>query len=163
MANKKILDLKKSVVSEIANKTKESASVVLFEYHGLSVAEVTELRKKLRGIDADLKVYKNTLMKLALDGLNINLDEHLNGPKAIVFGKDAVAPIKVLSDFAKTHKALELRAGYVDGTIVDAVELGKLAAIPSREALLTMLAGGLIGVVKNLSIALDLYSKDLEK
>lgn len=163
MANKKILEIKKSVVNEIADKTKESASVVLFEYHGLSVAEVTELRKKLRGIDADLKVYKNTLMKLALDGLNINLDEHLNGPKAIVFGKDAVAPIKILSDFAKTHKALEIRAGYVDGTIVDAVELSKLAAIPSREALLTMLAGGLIGVVKNLSIALDLYSKDLEK
>lgn len=162
MANEKILKVKKEIVSEIVNKTKESSSVVLFEYHGLTVGELTELRKKLRVIDAELKVYKNTLTRLALDSLNINLDEHLMGPKAVVFGKDAIAPIKVLSDYARLHKALEIKAGYVDGTVVNATELSKLALIPSREALLTMLAGGLIGVVKNLSVALDLYSKELE-
>jgi large subunit ribosomal protein L10 len=162
MANEKILGEKKLVVNEIASKTKESASVVLFEYRGLSVSEMTELRRKLREIDSDLKVYKNTLAKLAFNSVDIDLDEHLLGPKAIAFGKDAVAPIKILSDYAKTHKALELKAGFVDGTVVDAVALGKLAAIPSRQVLLTMLAGGLIGVVKDLSIALDLYSQKLE-
>lgn len=163
MANEKILKQKQSVVDEIVLKTKESASVVLFEYHGLKVSEVTELRRKLRAIGADLKVYKNTLTSLAFDSLNINLDEHLNGPKAIAFGKDAVAPIKILSDYARGHSALQLKAGYVDGSVVNAVELSKLASIPSREVLLTMLAGGLIGTVKNLSIALDLYSQKLEK
>jgi large subunit ribosomal protein L10 len=162
MANEKILNSKKLVVNEIASKTKESASVVLFEYHGLSVFEMTELRKKLREIGSDLKVYKNTLAKLAFNSVDINLDEHLLGPKAIAFGTDAVAPIKVLSDYAKKHKALELKAGFVDGNVVDAAMLNKLAAIPSRQVLLTMLASGLIGTVKNLSISLDLYSKQLE-
>lgn len=162
MANEKILNSKKLVVNEIASKTKESASVVLFEYHGLSVAEMTELRRKLREVGSDLKVYKNTLAKLAFNSVDVNLDEHLLGPKAIAFGKDAVAPIKVLSDYAKKHKALELRAGFVDGNVVDVTALSKLAAIPSRQVLLTMLASGLIGTVKNLSISLDLYSKQLE-
>lgn len=162
MANEKILNSKKLVVNEIASKTKESASVVLFEYHGLSVSEMTELRRKLRETGSDLKVYKNTLAKLAFNSVDINLDEHLLGPKAIAFGKDAVAPIKVLSDYAKKHKALELRAGFVDGNVVGINELNKLAAIPSRQVLLTMVAAGLIGTVKNLSISLDLYSKQLE-
>ena len=162
MANEKILESKKLVVNEITSKTKESQAVVLFEYHGLSVSEMTELRRKLRENDSDLKVYKNTLAKLAFDSMDINLDEHLLGPKAIAFGKDAVAPIKVLSDYAKTHKALELKAGFVDGSVVDSNTLAKLAAIPSRQVLLTMLASGLVGTVKNLSISLDLYSKQLE-
>lgn len=162
MANEKILNEKKLVVNEIAKKTKESASVVLFEYHGLTVVEMTELRKKLKEVDSDLKVYKNTLTKLAFNSVGINLDNELLGPKAIAFGKDAIAPIKVLSDYAKKHKALEIKAGYVDNEVVDASKLSSLAAIPSREVLLTMLAGGLIGVVKDLSIALDLYSQQIE-
>lgn len=163
MASQKILDQKQVVVNEITDKAKASASVVLFEYRGLSVGEMTELRRKLRETGSEVKVYKNTLTKRALDSLNINVDEHLNGPKAIAFGKDAIAPIKVLSDFAKTHKALELKVGFVDGSIADINTLNKLAAIPSRDVLLTMLASGLMGTVRNLSIALDLYSKDLEK
>ena len=162
MANEKILEQKKLVVNEIANKTKDSASVVLFEYRGLSVTEMTELRRKLREVDSDLKVYKNTLAKLAFNSVGVNLDDELLGPKAIAFGKDSIAPIKVLSEYAKKHKALELRAGYVDNEIVDRAKLEALAAIPSREVLLTMLAGGLIGIAKDLSIALDLYSQQLE-
>jgi large subunit ribosomal protein L10 len=163
VASQKILDQKQTVVNEIVDKARESASIVLFEYRGLSVGEMTELRKKLRETDSEVKVYKNTLTKRALDSLNINVDEHLMGPKAIAFGKDSIAPIKVLSEYAKNHKALELKVGFVDGSVADINTLNKLAAIPSREVLLTMLAGGLIGVVRDLSIALDLYSKDLEK
>ena len=91
------------------------------------------------------------------------MDAELNGPKAIAFGTDAVAPIKVLSDFSKDHPALIMKIGYVDGQIADQNMLKQLASIPSREGLLTMLASGLMGVVKDLSICLDLYSKDLEK
>ena len=163
MANQKIIARKQETVNEITNKVKESSSTVLFEYHGLTVNETMELRRKLKESGSEYKVYKNTLVKRALDSLNIDMDSELNGPKAIAFGTDAVAPIKVLSDFAKDHPALVMKMGYVDGQIADTNMLKQLASIPSREGLLTMLAAGLMGVVKDLSICLDLYSKDLEK
>lgn len=163
MANQKIIAAKAGVVDEIMKKMQESSSYVFFEYRGLTVTETNELRRKLRESGSEFKIYKNTLAKRALDNLNVNLDEHLNGPKAIAFGSDAVAPIKVLSDFAKEHSALELKVGVVDGEIADQKMLAELASIPSREGLLTMLASGLMGVVRDLSICLDLYSQDLEK
>ena len=163
MANQKIIEKKSEIVNEIVDKMKNSSSYVLFEYRGLTVAETDELRKKLRESDAEFKIYKNTLTKRALDTLKINIDEHLNGPKAIAFGKDAVAPVKTLAEFAKKHKALEIKVGVIDGTVTDQKTLNELATIPSREALLTMLAGGLMGVVRDLSISLDLYSQKLEK
>ncbi len=162
MANTKILEKKQAVIDEISDKVKASASVVLFEYHGLTVAETNELRRKLRETGSDFKVYKNTLAMRALNDLKIDLGE-LDGPKAIAFGTDAVAPIKVLSDYAKKHPALELKVGYVDGEKADEEMLKSLAAIPSREGLLTMLAGGLMEHVKNFAIALDLHSQNLEK
>ena len=163
MANQKIIAKKQETVNEITNKVKESSSTVLFEYHGLTVNETMELRRKLKEAGSEYKVYKNTLVKRALDSLNIDMDPELNGPKAIAFGTDAVAPIKVLNDFAKDHPALVMKIGYVDGQIADTNMLKQLASIPSRDGLLTMLASGLMGVVKDLSICLDLYSKDLEK
>ena len=163
MANQKIIDAKATVVDEIANKMKESSSYVLFEYRGLTVSDTNALRKILRESGSELKVYKNTLTARALQKLNIDLGEHLNGPKAIAFGKDAIAPIKALSEFAKTHSELEIKVGVVDGEVADIKMLNELASIPSREGLLTMLAGGLIGVVRDLSICLDLYSQKLEK
>ena len=116
MANVKILEKKQTIIDEISSKVNESSAVVLFEYQGLTVAETNELRRKLRETGSDFKVYKNTLTKRALDSLNIDLGE-LGGPKAIAFGTDAVAPIKVLSDYAKKHPALELKVGYVDGSV----------------------------------------------
>ena len=162
MANVKILEKKQTIIDEISSKVNESSAVVLFEYQGLTVAETNELRRKLRETGSDFKVYKNTLTKRALDSLNIDLGE-LGGPKAIAFGTDAVAPIKVLSDYAKKHPALELKVGYVDGSVADEAMLKSLAAIPSRDGLLTMLAGGLLEHVKNFAIALDLHSKNLEE
>ena len=162
MANTKILEKKQAIIDEISDKVKSSASVVLFEYHGLTVAETNELRRKLRETGSDFKVYKNTLAMRALNDLKIDLGE-LDGPKAMAFGTDAGAPIKVLSDYAKKHPALELKVGYVDGEKADEEMLKSLAAIPSREGLLTMLAGGLMEHVKNFAIALDLHSQNLEK
>ena len=163
MANQKIIEKKQEVVNEIASKLKDSASYVLFEYRGLTVSETNELRRALRESDSEFKVYKNTLTKRALESINIDLNEHLNGPKAIAFGKDEIAPVKILSDFAKKHKALEIKAGVVNGDVVDSAKLAELASIPSREGLLTMLAGGLIGTVRDLSICLDLYGEQLEE
>lgn len=163
MANQKIIDQKASVVNEIADKMKNASTYVLFEYRGLTVSETNELRRKLKETGSELKIYKNTLTKRALDSININIDEHLNGPKAIAFGSDTIAPIKVLSEFAKSHDALQIKVGVVDGNITDQTELNKLASLPSRDELLTMLASGLIGVARNLSICLDLYSKQKEE
>ena len=162
MANVKILERKQGIIDEIALKVKESASVVLFDYQGLTVTETNELRRKLKETGSDLKVYKNTLTKRALDSLNIDLGE-LGGPKAVAFGTDAVAPIKVLSDYAKEHSALSLKVGYVDGSVADETMLKELSQIPSREGLLTMLAGGLMQTVKEFAIALDLHAQNLEE
>jgi large subunit ribosomal protein L10 len=162
MANQKIIEMKQAIVNEIAENVKKSSSVVFFEYRGLSVGELTELRRKLRENDAELKVYKNTLTKRALDSLEINLDDELNGPKALAFGSDAVAPIKILNDFAKKHPALEMKVGIVEGEITGLETLKKLATIPSREVLLTMVASGMMASVRNLAIGLDLYAKQLE-
>jgi len=163
MANQKILEQKQVVIDEIASKVKSASSVVLFEYRGLTVSELMELRRNLRASGSEFKIYKNTLTKRALDSLEIDLGDNLNGPKAIAFGVDAVAPIKALSEFSKNHKALEMKIGLVEGEIADINMLNSLATIPSREGLLTMLAGGLMATVRDLSISLDLYAKQLEE
>ncbi len=163
MANQKILDKKQEIINEISEKTKDASSVVLFEYQGLTAMETNALRRLLRESGSDFKIYKNTLVRRALDTLKIDIAEHLEGPKAMAFGSDAVAPIKTLSDFAKDHPALVLKVGVVDGEIADEAKLKELSTIPSREGLLTMLAGGLIGTIKDLSICLDLYSQNLEE
>ena len=162
MANTKIIEEKSKVVSEIKNRLQEAKSVVLFDYRGLSVAEVTELRRKLRENGSDYKVYKNTLTRRAVEESKLGLEDYLTGPNAISFGTDELSIVKVLSDFSKDHKALELKAGIIDGKVANAEELAKYASIPSREGLLTMLAGGLIGTVKDLSIALNLLAEQKE-
>ena len=162
VANAKIIEQKATVVSEIKDKFEKAKSVVLFDYRGLSVSEVTELRKKLRESGADYKVYKNTLTKRALDQLNIDMNDYLEGPSAVSFGTDELSIVKILSDFAKDHNALELKAGIVEGKVATSDDLKRYAAIPSRDTLLTQLAAGLLGTVRNLSICLDLYAKEKE-
>lgn len=162
MANIKIIEKKQEVVNEIVDKVKEANTTVIFEYQGLTVSETNELRRKLRESGSDYKVYKNTLAKRAMDTLKIDLGE-LEGPKAIAFGTDTIAPIKALSDFAKDHPALELKMGIVDGEIADEAKLKTLASIPSRDTLLTMFAAGLMEHVKNVAICLDLHAQNLEE
>ena len=162
MANAKILAKKQEVIDEIKNKITESTGIVLFDYRGITDAEAKELRKSLRAANADYKVYKNTLMSRALKDLNIDIEDSLTGPSALAYSSDQIAPIKVLSDFAKKHEEIVLKVGIVDNEVTDKDKLASLATIPSREGLLTMLAGGMIGIVKDLSICLDLYSKEKE-
>ena len=130
MANAKILEQKSLVVDEIKGKFENAKSVVVFDPRGLNVAEVTELRRALRESGSDYKVYKNTLVKRAVNSLDIKLDEFLEGPSAISFSSDELAPVKVISEFAKKHTNLELKAGIVEGKVAEASELAKYAAIP---------------------------------
>ena len=159
MASQKILEGKELVINEIAQTAKDSSSFILFDYRGLTAEESADLRKTLRENGSNYKVWKNTLTKRALNSLNYNLDDCLAGPSAIAYSSDAIAPIKALSTFAKDHPALEIKGGIVDGNVTSLDAIKALSTIPSREGLLTMLAGGLIGTVKDLSIALNLLSE----
>lgn len=161
MASSKILESKKAIVSEITNNLKTSESVILFEYQGLTVSEVSELRKKLREVEGEVKVYKNTLLKRALDDLNISLDGFLEGPNAIMFGKNLLEPIKVISEFQKSHDKMNIRVGIINGEKAELSVIKEYAAIPSYEGLLTMLAAGMMEHVRNLSIGLNLYAEKL--
>ena len=159
MGNLNTLDMKKKIVSEITDKIKESESIIFFDYRGLTVGEVTELRSKLKEIGTDVKIYKNSLTKRALEDLNLDIDDNLIGPNAISFSKDVVEPIKLISNYAKEHKKLEIKVGIIEGKVSSVETISKLSTIPSREGLLTMLAGGMIGIVKDLSICLHLFSE----
>ncbi len=163
MASAKVLESKKAVVEEITNKIKDSESVILFTYQGLTVSELSALRRELKKADAEVCVYKNTLVKRALDDLKIDLDGFLEGPNAILFGKELLEPIKIISNFAKDHDKLNIRVGIISGDVASLDEIKKYANIPSREGLLTMLAGGMIQYVKDLAIGLNLYAEKLEK
>ena len=163
VANAKIIEQKAAVVSEIKDKFANAKSVVLFDARGLKVSEVNELRRTLRESGSDYKVYKNTLAKRAIEGTGLELASYLEGPTAISFSEDELAPVRILSEFAKKHEALELKAGVVEGKVADKESLNSYAQIPSREGLLTMLASGMIGTVKDLSICLDLYFKEKEE
>ena len=163
MANAKIIEQKAAVVSEIKEKFDNAKSIVLFDARGLKVSEVNELRRALRETDSDYKVYKNTLTRRAVEETGYDLNSYLIGPTAISFSSDELAPVKVLSDFAKKHENLKLKAGVVEGKVANVEELNSYALIPSRDGLLTMLAGGMIGVVRDLTICLDLYSKEKEE
>ena len=160
MANVKVIEKKAEVVSEIKNNIENAKSVVLFDYRGLTDSEIKELRNKLRDNNASYKVYKNTLTKRAMNELNIDFSEYLSGPSAISFGSDELSIVKVINDFSKDHDKLVLKAGIVDGKIATVDDLKQYASIPSRDGLLTMLAAGMMGTIRDLSICLDLYSKE---
>ncbi len=163
MASKRILEQKQAVVKEIADKLDNAKTFLLLNYQGLTVSEFAELRRSLREVNSDVKIYKNTLMNLALKDKNIELNNYMEGPNAYLFADSIIEPIKVVSNFAKNHPALEVRVGYIDNEIADAKVISEYATIPSMEGLLTMFAGGLIEHVRNLSIGLNLYAEKLEK
>lgn len=162
MASEAILKQKQAVIDEIKERTQNAKTIVLFDYCGITDSEAKELRVKLRESNSDYKVYKNTLMARAFNDLGIDLNESLTGPSAFAYGEDQIAPIKTLAEFAKSHPALVLKVGIVDGEKADQAKLAEYATIPSREGLLTMLAGGMIGIARDLSICLDLYSQQKE-
>ena len=161
MASAKIIQEKQNTVEEILSKLDNSQSVIVFKYQGCTVADISELRTELRKNDSELKIYKNTLVTRALDSRNLKFDNALEGANAIVFGKSLLEPIKVLSDFAKKHENITIEAGIIDNGIVGVDTIKEYASIPSMEGLLTMLAGGMIEHVKNLSIGLNLYAEKL--
>ena len=147
------VELKQPVVQAIVNDIEGAQSIVLVDYRGLTVAEDTALRKQLREAGVVYKVCKNTMMKRAFEGTDFaQLDEYLDGPNAIAISKDdATAPARILAKFAKDAKALELKAGVVEGQKYDAAALTELA----REELLSRLLGSMQSPITNLARVLN--------
>ena len=145
------VELKKPIVDEIAANIADAQSVVIVDYCGLTVEEDTRLRKELRENGIIYKVYKNTMMNFAFKGTYCeSLSQHLEGPNAIAISKtDATAPARILAKFAKDAKALEIKAGIVEGTYYDATGMEAISKIPSREELLGKLLGSIQSPIAN--------------
>lgn len=158
MASERNLNLKNDVVQEIKDKLSNSKTMVIVDYKGSTVSNISELRRELRKSSSDIKVYKNTLVKRALNDLGYDLDAFLEGPNAFVFGSDIIEPIKTVDKYSTTSKLMTIRTGIIDNKVVTVDVIKEYATIPSYEGLLSMFAGGLMEHVRNVAICLDLYA-----
>lgn len=151
-----VLEMKQAVVSEIQDKLNNAASTVVVEYHGLNVGQITTLRRQLRAEGIEFKVYKNKMFKRAVEGTAYEaLASDLVGPNAVAFGSDAVAPSRVLAEFAKKNKKLVLKAGVVDGNVVNSDEIKELSQLPNHTGMVAMLAGMLQSPIRSFAYALS--------
>ncbi len=157
--------IKEAKVAEIKEKLEKAQGVILSDYQGLSVEEDTELRRKLREAGVDYKVYKNTLVTLAAKELGYEgIVEYLEGPVSMAIGyEDPTAPARVLNDFAKTHKKLELKAGIVQGEVFDTEKVKQLAEIPPKEVLIAKLLGSFKAPLSNLAYLLNAIREKQEQ
>lgn len=154
MASEKIISRKVELVSEVTEKMKAATSTVIVDYRGLTVGEVTELRRELRDAGVEMQVYKNNLLRRAADEVNCSdLKEHLVGPNAALFATDdATAAARIAFKFAQTHEALELKGGIMEGTYVNEASIKELAALPNREGMYSMLLSVLQAPIRNLAL-----------
>lgn len=148
------LQKKQAVIDEIKAQIEASQSVVVVSYLGLNVAEATELRNKFRESGVGYKVYKNTMVDLALKDLGYSgYETYLTGPNAFVFSKeDMVNGPKIAYEFAESHeKVFQVKAGLMDGKVMNAEEVKHLSKMPSKEVLLSMVLRGLQGPIAGLA------------
>ena len=157
MASEKNLNLKKEEVSKLAEKMKEAKLVLLTDYRGINVEDVTSLRTELRNAKAEYKVIKNNITKRALAECGITgLDEVLEGPTAVIMtNEDYLEPTKAIYKFSKDNDFYKIKGGVVEGKVLTAEEIITLAKLPSRQELLSMLAGSLLANISKLAVALD--------
>ena len=157
MASENILKQKEEEVSKLAEKLKEAKIILLTDYRGINVADVTKLRTDLRNTNSEYKVIKNNIIKRALDANGESgLDDLLEGPTAIVIGtEDYLEPSKVIYNFSKNNEFYKIKGGIIDGKVMTAEEIITLAKLPSRQELMAKLAGALLGNITKLAVALD--------
>ncbi len=159
------VELKQPVVEEIISKIDGAQSLVLVDHRGLTVQQDTDLRKQLREAGVFYKVYKNTMMNFAFRGTEFEgLSDLLNGPSAIAVSKDdATAPARIICEFAKTAKNLEVKGGVVEGRVIDVKGVEEVSQIPSREVLLGRLLGSMQSPVANFArVIKQIVEKDSE-
>ena len=157
MASEKILNQKKEEVSKLAEQMKEAKLILLTDYRGINVTDDTTLRRDLRNAGAKYTIIKNNITKRALAECGIEgLEEKLEGPTAVVMSsEDYLEPSKIIYKFSKDNEYYEIKGGVIDGKVMTTDEIITLAKLPSRETLLSMLAGALLGNISKVAVALD--------
>lgn len=157
MASEKILNQKREEVSKLAEKIKKAKVVLLTDYRGISVSDVTDLRAKLRNSEIEYKVIKNNITRRALEECKIEgLEDVLEGPTAVIIGNnDYLDACKTIYEYAKDNEFYKIKGGIIDGKVMSPEEIITLAKLPSRETLISMLAGALLGNISKLAVALD--------
>lgn len=159
-----VIKKKAAAVEALAEKIKEAKTIVVFDYQGLTVDQFTKLRNELRNAGCDVTVFKNNISRRASIAVGYEeLAESFVGAKALILGfDDVVAPAKIIADFAKEHKVVDISSGVIEGKQVDKAGVMELANLPSRETLLTQLAAGLLMPVRELAIGLNMISEQEE-
>lgn len=157
MASEKILNQKKEEVTKLANKIKGAKLVLLTDYRGINVEDVTALRAELRKINSEYTVIKNNITRRALEEAGIEgLEDKLEGPTAVIMSnEDYLEPSKVIYKFAKDNDYYKIKGGVIEGKVMSADEIITLAKLPSKETLLSMLAGALLSNISKFAVALD--------
>ena len=157
MASEKILNQKKEEVSKLAEKMKDAKLILLTDYRGINVSDVTSLRADLRNTKAEYKVIKNNITRRALAECKLEgLEEALEGPTAVIMNQeDYLDSLKAIYKFSKDNDYYKIKGGVVEGKVMTTEELITLAKLPSKETLLSMLAGALLGNISKLAVALD--------
>ncbi len=157
MASEKILNQKKEEVSKLAAEMKEAKLILLTDYRGINVADVTNLRTDLRNVNAKYAVIKNNITRRALAECGIEgLEDKLVGPTAVIMSnEDYLEPAKAIYNFSKDNEYYKIKGGVIDGKVMTAEEIITLAKLPSRDTLLSMLAGALLGNISKVAVALD--------
>lgn len=157
MASKKILNQKKEEVKKLAEQMKEAKLILLVDYRGINVTDVTELRTDLRKVNSKYAVIKNNITRRALAECGLEgLEEQLEGPTAVIMSdEDYLEPSKIIYNFSKNNDYYKIKGGVIEGKVMSAEEIITLAKLPSRETLLSMLAGALLGNISKVAVALD--------
>ena len=160
MASEKILNQKKEEVSKLAAEMKEAKLILLTDYRGINVTDVTNLRTDLRNVNAKYTVIKNNITRRALAEAGIEgLEDKLVGPTAVIMSdEDYLEPAKAIYNFTKNndyYKIKKIKGGVIEGKVMTAEEIITLAKLPSRDTLLSMLAGALLGNISKVAVALD--------
>lgn len=157
MASEKILNQKKEEVKKLAEEMKNSKLILLTDYRGINVTDDTTLRKDLRNSNAKYSIIKNNITRRALEEAGIEgLEDKLVGPTAVVMScKDYLEPSKIVYKFSKDNDYYQIKGGVIDGKVMTAEEIITLAKLPSRDTLLSMLAGALLGNISKVAVALD--------
>ena len=152
--NQEILQTKSELVNEVVASIKDSSTVVVCEYRGLSVAELTDLRRTLRPTESTLAVYKNTLVKRAVESLGLHdAAALLEGPNALIFCKDVTAGAKVLAKYSRKNDLLVIKGGIVEGKVVDKKQMIELSKLPNKEGMISMLLSVLQAPVRQFACA----------
>lgn len=157
MASEKAINQKKEEVSKLAESMKDAKLILLTDYRGINVADVTNLRKDLRNLNAEYRVIKNNITKRALAECKIEgLDEKLEGPTAVIMtNEDYLEATKVIYKFSKDNEYYKIKGGVIEGKVMTTEEIITLAKLPSKQDLLSMLAGGLLANISKLAVALE--------